>query len=68
MVRNRHKALKRGIRAEERTARWMAFQKATEKGTEEIIPAKDGRNRKPWITEEILTLMDERREYKDKDE
>lgn len=42
---------------------WNNLQQSIEKGME-IVPKKERRNKKPWMNEDILNLMDERSKYK----
>ena len=46
---------------------WTALGNAIEEAIA-IIPEKEKKNKKTWMTEEILALMEERRRYKNIDE
>lgn len=43
---------------------WVALRDEVVKATEEQIRKKTRSNRNPWISQEILNLIDERRKYK----
>ena len=46
---------------------WTKLQTAVDEACEEL-PKKKRRKKRPWMTENILNLMDERRKYKNVDE
>ena len=46
---------------------WTKLQTAFEEACDEL-PKKKRRKKKPWMTENILNLMDERRKFKNVDE
>lgn len=43
---------------------WTCLQKAYVEVAEEIIPRKERRARRAWMTEDILDLMEDRRAFK----
>lgn len=44
--------------------RWKQIEQGIIKGTEKVLGKKINKNKKPWITAEIINLMDQRRKYK----
>ena len=65
-VQNRYEALSEEINGGEIEKEWICLQRAYVEGVEEIIPRKERRARKAWMTEDILDLMEKRRECKHK--
>ena len=43
---------------------WKNLQKALVETAENVLPEKAKMTRQPWMTQDILSLMDERRKWK----
>ena len=43
---------------------WKNLQKALVETTENVLPEKARTTRQPWMTQDILSLVDERRKWK----
>lgn len=67
-VRNRYAVLKNEAESDGAEEQWNILAKALQKGVEEVIPDSRGRRKKPWMTEEILDMMVERRRLKGRDQ
>ena len=68
IVRNRYDQLKEEDLAEiDPYSKWNYLEKAIKEGNY-ILPKKERKALKPWMTEEILDMMDERRRLKGKNE
>ena len=63
-VRNRYDRLRDEVEGDGVQSDWNVLQKALVDTAEVIIPKEGRRRDKPWMTEEILNLMDERRMVK----
>ena len=67
-VRNSYAALEDEMDDDTAGERWGALAEAIEKGLKEAVPKTKRRKRKSWMTEEILDMMDKRRQVKGRDE
>ena len=67
-VRNSYADLRDEMTEDNAGERWSALAGAIDKGLKEAVPKIRRRKRNPWTTEEILDLMDRRRQVKDRDE
>ena len=47
---------------------WELLQEAIRVGNQNVIPTSERRAKRPWMTERILIMMDERRKFKGIDE
>ena len=67
-MRNSYAVLEDEMSEDNAGERWSALAGAIDKELKEAVPKTRRRKRKPWMTEEILDLMDRRRQVKDRDE
>ena len=47
---------------------WKLLQEAIRVGNEKAIPMGERRAKRPWMTERILIMMDEKRKFKGNDD
>ena len=66
-VKNRFEILQQESEDETAEQQWKILQEAISKANEIVLPKTERKEKKPWMTDEILKLMDERRIYKDSD-
>jgi len=67
-VQNRYAVLKAEVDGGSAEEEWNILAEAIRHGVQEVIPDNRRRKKKPWMTEEILEMMDERRQLKGRDE
>ena len=67
-VRNSYAVLVDEMAEDTAGERWSTLANAIEKGIKEAVPKTKRRKRKAWMTEEILDMMDRRRQVKGRDE
>lgn len=68
VVQNRYAVLQDEVEHDGAEEQWNNLAEAIQKGLKEVIPDSRRRKKKPWMTEEILEMMDERRHLKGRDE
>ena len=63
VVKNKYEAMKDEIGENTAEQQWELVQEAIRVRNEKVIPCERGTKR-PWMTERILIMMDERRKFK----
>ena len=64
VVKNKYEAMKDEIGENIAEQQWELLQEAIRLGNEKVIPTSERRAKRPWMTEIILIMMDERRKFK----
>lgn len=63
-VQNRYAVLEAGVGSDKAEEHWNILVEAIWKGEQETISDNRRREKKPWMTEDILDTMDERKQLK----
>ena len=62
VVKNRYENIQE-IGSEDAEQQWNTLQKAIREANDIVLPEIERKAKKPWMTEEILNLMNERRKF-----